>query len=71
MDQILTSFCLREKIAAGLKIRIFSLSYMHQAPRQVKHIKYYQIYYPNLSSSIGVGVLTDQMNVPGMECTYA
>jgi hypothetical protein len=76
MDQILTSFGLREKIAAGLKITMFSLPYIHQAPRQVKHIKYYQIYYPKLRRNIGVGVLIDQilpthMNVPGIERTYA
>jgi hypothetical protein len=76
MDEILTSFGLREKLASGLKITMFSLSYMHQAPRQVKHVKYYQIYYPRLSRNIVIGVLIDQiltthMNVPGMERTYA
>jgi hypothetical protein len=75
MDQILTYFCLREKIAAGLKITMFSLPYLHQAPRQVKHIKYYQIYYPKMRKNIGVGVfidhiLTTHMNVPGMERAY-
>jgi hypothetical protein len=76
MDLILTAFALREKIAAELKITTFNLSYMHQAPRQVKHIQYYQIYYTRLRRNIGVGILIDQiltthMNAPGMEPTYA
>jgi hypothetical protein len=75
MDQIVTSFGLRELIAAGLKIAMF-LSSTHSALRQVKHIKCYQNYYPKLGRNIGVGVLIDQMstthmNVPGMEPTYA
>jgi hypothetical protein len=75
MDHILTFFGLREMISAGLKITKFCLSYMHQAPRQVRHTKYYQNYYPKLRRNI-VGVLMDQiltthMNVPGMEPTYA
>jgi hypothetical protein len=76
MDQIQTSFGLRGKNATGLKITMFSLSYMHQAQRQVKHIKYYQIYYPGLRRYTGVGVpidqiLTTHINVPGIEPTYA
>jgi hypothetical protein len=73
MDQILSSFGLREKTAAGLSI-IFSLSYMHQAPRHVQHtcIKCYQNYYPKLRKNTGVGVLIDQILtmpiiVPGLE----
>jgi hypothetical protein len=61
MDQILTSSGLREKIAAGLKITMFSLSYMHQVPRQVKYIKYYQIYYAKLRRNMGMGVLINQI----------
>jgi hypothetical protein len=75
MDQILTSFGLREMTTAGLKI-MFCLSYTHPALRQVKHIKCYENYYPKLRRNIGVDVLIDQtltthMNVPGMETTYA
>jgi hypothetical protein len=69
MDQILTSFGLRQMIAVGLKITIFCLSYRQSALRQAK-------YYPQLRRYTGVGVLIDQMltthmNVPGMEPTYA
>jgi hypothetical protein len=74
MDQILTSFGIKEMIAAGLNITV--LSCIHPALRQVKHIKFRQNYYPRLRRNIGVGVLIDQiltthMNVPGMEPTYA
>jgi hypothetical protein len=49
---------------------------MHQAPRQVKHKKCYQNYYPKLRRNIGEGalidhILTTHMNVPGMEPIYA
>lgn len=55
---------------------MFSLSRMHQAPRQVKYIKRYQNYYTKLRSNIGVGVPIDQilttyMYVPGIEKTHA
>jgi hypothetical protein len=39
MGQSLTSFGLKKKTDAGLKIAVFSLSYVHKAPRQVKHKK--------------------------------
>jgi hypothetical protein len=76
VDQILTSFGLRGKIAAGLKITMFSLSYVHPIQRHVKHIKCYQNYYPKLRRNTGVGILIDQiltthMNDPKMELTYA
>jgi hypothetical protein len=59
-----------------MKITILSLSYMQQAPRQVKHIKFYQNYYPKFEINRGVGVLTVQIltthiNVSQMECTCA
>jgi hypothetical protein len=39
MDHIQTSFGLRKITAAGLKITMFCLSYVHPALRQVKLIK--------------------------------
>jgi hypothetical protein len=46
---------LKKKTAAGLKTTMFSLSYMHHVPIQVKHIKCYQNYYPKLRINIGAG----------------
>jgi hypothetical protein len=43
-----SNFFWPQNTVAGLKITMFSLSNMHLLPRQVKHIKYYQIYYPKL-----------------------
>jgi hypothetical protein len=76
MNQILTSFGLREMNAAGLKIATFCLSYMHPALRQVKHINFHQNYYTKLWRNLGVGIVTDQilnthMNVPRMELRYS
>jgi hypothetical protein len=69
-DQIVTSFDLIW--LAGLKIIVFFLSYTQPALRQVKHIKFYQNYYPKLRRNTGVGVvieriLTTYMNVSGIE----
>jgi hypothetical protein len=76
MDQILTSFDLRQMTAAGLNITMFCLKYTHPALRQVKHTNFHQNYYSKLRRNIGEGAVIDQiltthMNVPGMEPTYA
>jgi hypothetical protein len=71
MDEIHTSFGhLRVNISAKLKVTMFSLSHMHQAPRQVKYIKYYQIYSSKSRRNTGVGVLIDQvLTTYTHECT--
>jgi hypothetical protein len=37
VDQILTCFALRVDIYAGLRVALFSFSYMHSAIKHVKH----------------------------------
>jgi hypothetical protein len=69
------SFGHREMIAAGLKITVFCLSYLHPVPRQLEHIKFHQNY-SKLRRYIGICVLIDHiltthMNIHGMEPAYA
>jgi hypothetical protein len=75
MDHILTSLGLREMTAAALKITMF-LSYTSPPLRKFFFFKSYQNCYPKFRRNTGVGVLIDQilttnLNVPGMERTYA